>query len=99
MFIWGGPEKSLLSFMSDLKKNNNNIRFEFQWDCHAVHFLDLIFRQNESLATRVYFKQTYRNSYLLTVDILNNLKHKFVQKGYREATINQEIQKNPGYAT
>lgn len=48
-----------------LNNNKINIKLDYQFIASTINFLDLtIFREENSLATKVYFKPTDRNSYL-----------------------------------
>lgn len=62
--IWAGPAESLLQFLQVLN-NNNNIKLTSHWHTEEINFLDVsVYRQNDRLKTKVYFKATDRNSYL-----------------------------------
>lgn len=57
----------LQQFITQLNANNNNIKFTSQWSSEEINFLDVtIYRQDNKLGTKVFFKPTDRNSYLPT---------------------------------
>lgn len=64
-FIWDGTSDSLEVFIRSLNNNRNNIKLISDWHKDEINFLDVnIYRLNDRLETKVYFKKTDRNSYL-----------------------------------
>lgn len=52
MFIWEGPESSLIDYLAFL--NSNNIKLTSQWSKDQINVLDVnIYRVNDQLETKV----------------------------------------------
>lgn len=65
LLIWVGSEQTLKDYMDRLNDNTHNIRLTNQWSTEQIHFLDVnIFRVNDTIQTKVFFKPTDRNSFL-----------------------------------
>lgn len=65
--IWSGTEESLKKFLEDINHNRYGIKFTGDWNKELVNYLDLqIFKNNNRLDTRTFFKETDRNGYIPT---------------------------------
>lgn len=65
LLVWVGSESTLKDYMDHLNDNTHNIRLTSQWSTEQIHFLDVnIFRVDDTLQTKVFFKPTDRNSFL-----------------------------------
>lgn len=81
-FIWAGSAVSLHQFLQELNNNNNNIELTSHWHSEEINFLDVnVYRRNDRLETKVYFKMTDRNSYLPTSSGHHPLWLKNIPKG------------------
>lgn len=80
--LWAGSESSLKEYLDHLNDNTHNIKLTSQWSLKQIHFLDLnIFRVENRLQTKVFFKPTDRNSFLPTHSGHHPLWLKNVPKG------------------
>lgn len=65
IILWEGDQASLDEYIITINNNNRNLTFTVETDQNSVNFLDLvIFKQNDILATKTYFKPTDRNGYV-----------------------------------
>lgn len=82
LLIWAGPESSLREYLDHLNDNTHNIKLTSQWSKEQIIVLDVIvFRVEDRLQTKVFFKPTDRNNFLPTHSGHHPLWLKNVPKG------------------
>lgn len=65
--MWRGSEESLKTFLEGLNGADPNIKLTYNYSKISVDFLDItVYRANDRLQTKTFFKETDRNAYIPT---------------------------------
>lgn len=63
--LWDGTPEAFEEFLQTLNINRYGLTFPGKWNNHKIDYLDLeIFKRDEGLHTRTFFKATDRNGYM-----------------------------------